>query len=602
MVVCPNCGHQSGERFFCDRCRAFLPSSAPALLPASVSLPDGLVVDCSGFRGAFPADAWRPVESDAGGEPARVYAFSRSWWRELEPVVGRRAALSLDVLAPLHVVRIGEGALAVARGLPGASRPLLDPAPDDPLARVEDTLAACRLLERALTPLHGAGLVWLNFDPAGLLVAGGRVQVQPLDFLAYPAGEAPTGVPLSTAYSPPEVCAFRADRIGPATDVFHVALFAYYRLAGLLPAGFPGGGLEAFDFEFPPLRVFAPTLPPGIAPVVERGLEREPVNRHASVAEFVAALSAATTAAHARQADRRPVRVEAAGATAVGKMHVAMGLTNQDAFAVVRDDGHLFAVVADGVTLARIGSGEKASRLAVETLTRNLGELPADDDVPAAISEACVKATGAILDAALAVVPAGVAFEPCDLMTSTVVLAVVRGGEAVIACAGDSRAYLVTAGRAEQLTVDGDVRCVHLAAGWPPEEMRELGPDALALFSCLGIGEPGPAGRMVPCLDRCSPRVRRWKLLPGDVLVLCSDGLVEEGVYLEPADLVRHAAEHPSPPALADALVAAAVARHRDPSVWEPEGSGDDVTCVVIAAAEDSGPIPLSPSASHSVG
>lgn len=602
MVVCPNCGHQSGGGFFCERCRALLPSSAPALLPASVTLPDGGVVDCSGFRGAFPADASRPLESKAGEEPARVYAFSRSWWREFERIVERRAALAIDVLAPLHVVRIGEGALAVARGLSGATRPLLDPAPDDPLARVEDTLAACRLLERALTPLHDAGMVWLNFDPAGLLVAGDHVQVQPLDFLAYPVGEAPDGVPLSAAYSPPEVCAFRADRIGRATDVFHVAAFAYYRLAGLLPGGFSGGGPETFGFDLPPLRVYAPTLPPGVAPVVERGLEREPLNRHASVAEFVTALADAVGAARARQTDRRRVRCEAAGATAIGKMHMAMGLPNQDSFAVVQEADDLFAVVADGVTLTRIGSGEKASQRAVESLTRSLGELPADADVPAAITEACVKATGVILDAALAEAPPGVAFEPCDLMTSTAVLAVVRGDQAVIACVGDSRAYLVADGRAEQLTVDGDVRCVHLAAGWPPEEMRELGAEGFALYTCLGIGEPEPGGRMVPCLDRCTPRVRRWKLLPGDVLILCSDGLVEEGTYLEPAELAFHASAHQLPSALAEALVAAAVARHRDPSVWEPEGSGDDVTCVVITVAEDSRAIPLSPPAPHSVG
>jgi serine/threonine protein phosphatase PrpC len=588
MVVCPHCGHESGGRFFCDRCRAPLPSPAAAMVPATVALPDGLVVDCSGFNGAFPADVWLPLDTTAGGEPARVYAFGRAWWLELSGIVEQRAALPIEVLAPLHVVRWGDAALAVARGLPGAARPLLEQPPDDPLERLDDTLAACRLLERALTPLHDAGLVWLNFDPAGLLAAGARLQVQPLDFMLYPAGEVPGGVRLSAAYSPPEVCAFRADRIGPATDVFHVAVYAYYRLAGLLPDGFPGDGLETFDFDLPPLRVYAPTLPFGVAPVLARGLEREPLDRFATVAQFVAALEEAAAEARARLADPRPVRVEASGATAIGKTHVAMGLPNQDSFAVVQGGDGLFAAVADGVTMARIGSGERASRLAVETLTRRLSALPADADLPALIEEACVEATGAILDAAQAELPPGATFDPCDLMTTTAVLAVVRGGDLVIACAGDSRAYLVAGGRAEQLTVDGDVRCVHLAAGWPPEQMRDLGADALALYNCLGIGEPGPGGRLVPCLDRCTPRVRRWRLRPGDVVVLCSDGLVEEGAFLEPGELAFHAGQHPTASGLADALVAAAVSRHRDPSAWEPEGSGDDVTCVVITAAADS--------------
>ena len=43
-----------------------------------------------------------------------------------------------------------------------------------------------------------------------------------------------------------------------------------------------------------------------------------------------------------------------------------------------------------------------------------------------------------------------------------------------------------------------------------------------------------PGGGLVPNVDRCTPRVRKWRLRPGDVVVLCSDGLVEEGVFLEP--------------------------------------------------------------------
>lgn len=582
MVVCPNCGHQSDERFFCDRCRALLPSSSHAVLPMSVTLPDGRVVDCSGFAGAFPADAWRPCEVTVAGEPARVYAFGRGWWGGLADVVEQRASLSLDVLAPLAVVRVADGAVAVARALPDAARPLSRPPPDDALARLDDTLAACRLLERAITPLHAAGLVWLNFDPAGLLVAGDRVQIQALDFMLYPVGACSDNVRLSAAYSPPEVCAFRAQGIGRATDVFHVAMYAYYRLAGLLPAGFPGGGLEAFDFDIPPPRVYAPTLPPGVAPVVAAGLAREPLERFATVAEFVAALEAAVEEAHARLADDRRVRVEAAGATAIGKSHVAVGLPNQDSYAVVTRGDGLLAVVADGVTLTRIGSGERASRMAVEVLTRRLSDLPPGADLAAAITDACAAATAEILAAAVADVPSGATFAPWELMTSTAVLAVVDGSELVTACAGDSRAYLVANGQAEQLTVDGDVRCVHLAAGWAPEQMRDLGGDAFALYNCVGIGEPGLTGGLVPCLDRCTPCVRRWKLRPGDVVVLCSDGLVEEGVYLEPEELALYAARHTSAAGLANALVAAAVARHRDPSPWEPDGCGDDVTCVVL--------------------
>src|SRR5207245_10667167 len=63
------------------------------------------------------------------------------------------------------------------------------------------------------------------------------------------------------------------------SNVFHLALFAYYWLAGRLPEGFNGRGLEAFGFTLPPLRTFAPNLPPGIAQVLDQGLALEPARR-----------------------------------------------------------------------------------------------------------------------------------------------------------------------------------------------------------------------------------------------------------------------------------------------------------------------------------
>lgn len=199
------------------------------------------------------------------------------------------------------------------------------------------------------------------------------------------------------------------------------------------------------------------------------------------------------------------------------------------------------------------------------------------------IRGACLEAAGAILDAAFADFPAE-GTDPVDVMSSTAVLGVARGNELTLASVGDSRAYLLHGGVAEQLTVDGDVRCARLAAGMPPELVRELGPEALALYSCLGIGEPGPGGRFVPSGERSEPHVGRWKLLPGDVVVLCTDGLVEEGVFLEPGELAALLSGRADRPAreLAEMLVAAAKGRHRDPSAEEPDGCGDDVTCVVV--------------------
>src|SRR5262249_51520648 len=161
-------------------------------------------------------------------------------------------------------------------------------------------LVACNRLQGAFRPLHEAGLVWVNFDPLALERSSDRVQITNLDLEVFRAGECPESLSVSPRYSPPEVCSFRAGRIGPATDVFHLSLYAYYWLAGLLPHGFPGRGLEAFHFEIPPLRIYRPHLPSGIAPVLERGLARDPAERFPSTVELMLELWAAAQRAGLR--------------------------------------------------------------------------------------------------------------------------------------------------------------------------------------------------------------------------------------------------------------------------------------------------------------
>lgn len=596
MVVCPNCQQESRERFFCDRCYTLLPSSTPGLLPTQVLLPDGRMLDCTILGAYFPADCWRVWETVLADKPHRVYALNRNWWQELGRLVEARARQQIEVLAPVDIVPLTEGAIVVARGLEQAARPLLSVVEEeDPLARVESALRACRLLQRALEPLHQAGLVWLNFDPSMLLVSGEQMQIQNLDLLSCPFGSRPAHLPVSAQYSVPEVSRHQERRIGPATDVFHVALYAYYALAELLPRGFPGNGPEAFDFDIPPLRIYASKLPIGIAPVIEKALSREPSDRYASISAFVEAFADAVTGASSRAKSRELLHLQAGGATAIGEVHALLGLPNQDAFAVRREEDCLLALVADGVTHCQIGSGERASQITSEKLCQSLepllGRLESREEVHQAVERACLEASRAILDEAL-VGQSEQWVDPMEVMSSTLVLALIRGNELTVACAGDSRVYLVTQEQVEQLTVDGDVRCVQLAAGWPPEEIQDLGYEGQSLYHCLGIGVRLPEGKVIPCPDRSTPRIRHWNLQPGDLLVLCSDGLVEEGTFLEPGDLVRLASDYHDAQELANVLVAEAKSRHRPPSRIEPEGRGDDVTCVVIrvtSASRDAG-------------
>jgi serine/threonine protein phosphatase PrpC len=598
MVVCPNCQHHSADPLFCDRCNSVLPSPAAAVLPDRLTLRDGTVLDCSAWHGAWPGDCWRPlVVVAAADRPYHLYGLNRPWWRELAARVQERAALTLDVLPPVEILPVEDGAIVVAAGLPDAVHPLLTAtADDDGWSRLEETLAACRLLCDTLGQLHAAGLVWLAFDPQALEMNARGARLTNLDLQLFRTGSCPDSLRLSSAYSPPEVCAFRADRIGPATDVFHASLYLYYRLAGLLPGGFPGQGLEAFDFDIPPLRIYCPHLPAGIAPVLARGLCRDPAQRFATMRELWEAMARAMASARQRHFSAQAVSWDCAGATVVGRSHEVQDLPNQDSHTLLslgRD--RLLAIIADGVTHARVGSGEVASQTAVEVLAGTLPlamqAIQTEEQLDAALNAACLEASSAILELALGAAPPSEC-DPADMMSSTVVVGVLAGNTLTLANAGDSRAYLIADGRCEQLTVDGDVRCNHLAAGWAPEEVRDMGTDASSLYTCLGVGEIGRGGHLEVSLRRSLPHLGRWKLLPGDIVVLCSDGLVEEGIFLEPGELPALILDPPGQSAteIANRLVSTARSRHRDPSPWESSGCGDDVTCIVLVIKARQGP------------
>ena len=186
--------------------------------------------------------------------------------------------------------------------------------------------------------------------------------------------------------------------------------------------------------------------------------------------------------------------------------HTDIGLvraTNQDiALAEELRGGHSLLVVADGV--GGLPGGEVASPTAVDTLAEALRT--AGDEAPDA---ALRRAFAAANDAVRAGQQGGLA-----RMSTTLVAAVVREGTAWVANIGDSRAYLVANGEAQQLTLDHS---------WVEEGIRsgELAPDdpLVALNRHVitrAIGLDADAA-----VDVFGP----FDLLPGSVLLLCTDGL-----------------------------------------------------------------------------
>ena len=224
---------------------------------------------------------------------------------------------------------------------------------------------------------------------------------------------------------------------------------------------------------------------------------------------------------------------------------------NEDDFVTfATDDGSLVLVVADG--MGGHQAGEVASAMAIEVLQRELASL--GDDPSAALRAAIEQANREIWDEAER--------DPDKAgMGSTIVAAAVVGNQAYLANAGDSPAYLVRAGQTEQLTRDHGLVAEQIEAGLIREEDAEHHPYRHILTRCLGA-EANVEVELYP------PR----ELQPGDVVVLCSDGLTEHVRKPEVAVLAGTAAD---PTEAAQSLIDLANQR----------GGHDNIT-VVVARAE----------------
>lgn len=202
---------------------------------------------------------------------------------------------------------------------------------------------------------------------------------------------------------------------------------------------------------------------------------------------------------------------------------------NEDSWLVQDRRGVMLLAVADGV--GGVAGGERASTEAIETLARRFYESLATQDLRAALASAVREANDAVVRGAA---------DRGQASATTLVAAAVRKGEATIANVGDSRAYLVRAGVARQLTTD------HSGAR-PNEITRFVGDER-------GI----------------QPDVFVEQLRANDRLLLCSDGLTRHVTD----DEIAARASRAAPAAAADQLVALANER----------GGEDNVTVVVYRA------------------
>ncbi len=178
---------------------------------------------------------------------------------------------------------------------------------------------------------------------------------------------------------------------------------------------------------------------------------------------------------------------------------------NQDRVAARRlGDGSVLLVVADGV--GGMAGGETASAMAVDALLYFLGE-GAGDDPPAAIARA-------VAEANLRVQQHGRDTPEVAGLATTVVVAVVVESGAWLMSLGDSRAYRCTPSDIELITEDDSWIADQLKTGAMTEEEAARSPYQNAITRGVGVEEAVGA-----------EDVQLVGLAPGDLLLLCSDGL-----------------------------------------------------------------------------
>jgi len=193
-------------------------------------------------------------------------------------------------------------------------------------------------------------------------------------------------------------------------------------------------------------------------------------------------------------------RVEMVARTHVGHVRES----NEDNYVVLPEMGLL--VVADG--MGGHAGGEVASQLVIEAVEREVRALGAFAQAAPALA-----LTAAIRAANDSVRATGTAQPQLRGMGSTVVCALVIDRVAHVAHAGDSRAYRVRAGKLERLTRDHSL----------VEEYLRENPDATE--EDLEGGYRHLVTRAVGAAATLEVDVTEYPCEPGDVLLLCSDGL-----------------------------------------------------------------------------
>jgi serine/threonine protein phosphatase PrpC len=181
-------------------------------------------------------------------------------------------------------------------------------------------------------------------------------------------------------------------------------------------------------------------------------------------------------------------------------------------------NGRLY-VLADGVGGA--AAGEVASQYTVNKIIHAYYRQHAHQDGSSRLKQVIEEANAAVFARNL-----DRSGQP--EMATTVVAAVVRGDELIVANVGDSRAYMIQGDRIEQITQDHSLMAEMINDGVITAEQAETHPYRNVILRSIGAYETV----QVDLFSR--------QLAPDDIFILCSDGLTRLVSNSELIDIARN--------------------------------------------------------------
>jgi len=245
--------------------------------------------------------------------------------------------------------------------------------------------------------------------------------------------------------------------------------------------------------------------------------------------------------------------VEVAGKTDVGCVRT----NNEDNFGF--DSRHGIFVVCDG--MGGQAAGEVASKMGVDILLdyfRNHSPNAAEQSLTGQNgSSGAHSLADAIQLANKTIFQAGQQQNGHNGMGSTIVAALVRGNSLAIANVGDSRIYLVRQGTIQQLTQDHSLVMEQVRRGYITLQQAQQSQMQNIILRALGPEEVVEAD------------IEDLVALPGDVLIMASDGLTR---YVPDEDILKIVQNRHGLQEACSELVNRA-----------KEGGGDDnITCLLV--------------------